>query len=100
MPSAFNWFTLSQGAVRDLKEPFVNIPVVQVEPQTRREFCAHVRQAASMLVLSSVAACGGSSTSPSNATQLPSATATVAGRIVSITIDAASPLATVGSMAL
>ena len=41
----------------------MNIPVVQVEPQTRREFCAHV--------------C-----------------------IVSVTIDAASALAAVGSMAM
>ena len=78
----------------------MNIPVVQIEPQTRREFCAHVCQAASMLALGSLAACGGSSTSPSTATQLPSATAAVAGRTVSVTIDAASVLAAVGGMVM
>jgi cytochrome b6-f complex iron-sulfur subunit len=79
----------------------ISVPVVQPEPQTRREFCAHVCQAASMLALGSVAACGGSSTGPSSmAVQLPSATAAVAGRTVSVTIDAASALAPVGGMAM
>jgi cytochrome b6-f complex iron-sulfur subunit len=80
----------------------VNIRVVQAEPHTRREFCAHLCQAASLLALGSAAACGGSSTSPSpgSAPQLPSAAATVAGRVVSVTIDAASALASVGSAAI
>ena len=78
----------------------MNIPVVQPQPHTRREFCAHVCQAASMLALGTVAACGGSSTSPStSAPPLASVTASVTGRIVSITVDAASALAAVGSAA-
>jgi cytochrome b6-f complex iron-sulfur subunit len=54
-----------------------------------------------MLALGTVAACGGNSTSPStSAPQLAAAAATVAGRVVSITIDAASPLASAGSAAI
>jgi cytochrome b6-f complex iron-sulfur subunit len=80
----------------------VNTPVALLQPQTRREFCAHACRAASMLALGTVAACGGSSpTSPSSsAPLLGSAAAMVAGRVVSVTVDAASALASVGAAAL
>lgn len=74
--------------------------------QSRREFCAQACQAASLLAVGTLAAAcgGGSPSSPSsssfaNVPQLPAATATVAGRAVSVTVDAASPLAAVGSAA-
>jgi Rieske Fe-S protein len=59
-----------------------------------------------MLALGAVAGCGGSSTSPSSSSspssvpQLATTPATVAGRVVSVTVDAASALASVGSAAL
>src|SRR4051812_39953251 len=67
---------------------------------TRREFCVRACQAASLLTLGAVIpACGGSSTSPSSAPALPSVAGTLAGRTLTITIDAASPLAAVGGAA-
>jgi cytochrome b6-f complex iron-sulfur subunit len=95
-----------QGGVRRFftftpKESNVRIPVVSLQPQTRREFCAHACQAASIVALGSLAGCGGGSpTSPSSAAQLGSASATVAGRVVSVNVDAATALATVGSAAM
>lgn len=44
--------------------------------------------------------CGGSPTSPSSAPALPTINASVANGVASLTIDAASPLATVGGAAL
>jgi cytochrome b6-f complex iron-sulfur subunit len=67
---------------------------------TRREFCARTCQAVSLLALGGLMdACGGSSTSPSSAPSLPTVSGTLAGRTLSITIDAASPLASVGGAA-
>jgi cytochrome b6-f complex iron-sulfur subunit len=69
-------------------------------PSTRREFCARTCQAVSLLALAGVApACGGSSMSPSSAPSLPSVAGTPAGRTLTIAIDAASPLASVGGAA-
>jgi nitrite reductase/ring-hydroxylating ferredoxin subunit len=80
--------------------PVVDTPIVLLQPYSRREFCAHACRAASVLALGSVAACGGSPTSPSSsAPPLATAAATVAGRVVSVTIDSASVLAAVGSAA-
>lgn len=67
---------------------------------TRREFCARSCQAVSLLALGAVLpACGGSSTSPSSAPALPAVSGTLVNRTLSITIDAASPLAAVGGAA-
>jgi cytochrome b6-f complex iron-sulfur subunit len=65
---------------------------------TRREFCA---QAASLLAAGALAGCGGGTpTSPSdNVPSLTSVSASVSGRTVSITIDSASALSSVGSAA-
>ena len=68
---------------------------------TRREFCVHTCQAASLVTLASVIeACGGSTMSPSSAPLLPTISATVAAGAIALTIDASSPLATVGKAAL
>jgi len=69
--------------------------------QSRREFCVHACQAASLVAASAVLqACSGNSTSPSGATPLPTINAGAAGGALTVTIDAASPLAAVGSAAL
>src|SRR5436190_7359358 len=68
---------------------------------SRRDFCVHACQAASLVAAGAMwEACGGNSTSPSNATNLPTISATAAAGTLSLTIDAASPLAAVGSAAL
>jgi len=70
---------------------------------TRRRFCAHACQAASLVAFGSlVAGCGGSPTSPSggSAPALPSVDGIVSGGRVSITVDASSPLNNVGSAAI
>ena len=74
---------------------------VESSSSTRREFCTHACQAASVFAVSVFAGCGGSPTSPSSvsAPQLSSVSASVSGRVVSVTIDSSSPLATVGSAA-
>jgi Rieske Fe-S protein len=67
---------------------------------TRREFCAHACQAASLLVAGSFAACGGSPTSPSSsAPPLNSVSGTVSGRTISIAVDGTAALAATGSAA-
>jgi len=84
----------------------VKISYVPLKLRTRREFCADACQAASLLALGAVAACGGSSTAPSSSAppssvpQLGTVAASVAGRVVSVSVDAASALASVGSAAL
>lgn len=71
---------------------------------TRREFCGHTCQALSVTALggaltSMLQGCGNPS-SPSNVPALPRITAAVSGGASMLTIDAASPLASVGSAAL
>ena len=67
---------------------------------TRREFCARTCQTVSLLALGAVIpACGGSSTSPSSAPALPTVSGTLVNRTLTIAVDAASPLATVGGAA-
>lgn len=70
---------------------------------SRREFCTHACQAASLLALGVLAGCGGSDspTSPSggSAPPLSSVGASVSGRVVTVNVDTASPLATVGGAA-
>src|SRR4051812_9598448 len=78
----------------------MDTPMIVVLPQTRREFCVRACQAASMLAIGGMAACGGGGTAPSpNTPQLTSVPGAVAGRVVSVTVDAASPLNQVGSAA-
>ncbi len=68
---------------------------------SRREFCLNACEAVSVISLGSLlGSCGGSPTSPSNVPALPTVTGSVSGGAVTVTIDAASPLASVGSAAL
>ena len=68
---------------------------------TRRAFCAQACGAASLAsVASMLQACGGSPTSPSDAPGLPTINGSVTNRVVSVSIDPGSPLATVGNAAL
>lgn len=76
-------------------------PLAHMTESTRREFCVNTCGAISFAALGSfLPACGGSPTSPSNAPALPVITTNVATGQFVITIDAASPLASVGSAAL
>ncbi len=71
-----------------------------IPASSRREFCARTCQAVSFLAIGAVIpGCGGSSTSPSSAPTLPSVSGTLVNRTLTITVDAASPLAAVGSAA-
>jgi cytochrome b6-f complex iron-sulfur subunit len=78
------------------------------DQQTRRQFCRHTCTAAGMAALGGAAAmlqaCGGGSPTASgggsNAPALPRINGTVSGGAIQVTIDAASPLAAAGSMAL
>lgn len=72
---------------------------------TRRDFCAQTCRAVSAAALGGalatlVEACGGSSTSPSSLPALMTVNGGTSGRTVSVTVDAASPLASVGGAAL
>ena len=70
---------------------------------TRRVFCLHACEAASLAALGSLLqGCGGSPTSPNGASAppLPTLTATVVNGVVSVTIAAGSALASVGGAAL
>ena len=68
----------------------------------RREFCRCCGRAAGLLALGTAAGCGGNSaTGPSsNAQSLPSVSATVSGRTVSIQAGAGTNLAASGAMAI
>ena len=72
---------------------------------SRREFCLQACQAASCLAVAALAeACGGGGGGggfgPSNFAQLSTVNGTASGGTVQVTIDSASPLATVGNAAL
>ena len=65
---------------------------------TRREFCT---TAVSFVAIGTLLeSCGGSPTSPSNIPALSTITASVSNNTISLTLDASSPLASVGSAAL
>jgi len=67
----------------------------------RRVFCFHSCQAVSLLAVGSLfEACSGGPTSPGSGTPLATINAAVAGRTVTLTIGASSPLAAVGGAAL
>ena len=69
---------------------------------TRRAFCVHSCQTLSLAAIASaIAGCGGSPTSASSSfPQMSMINATVSGGVISLTIDASSPLASTGSAAL
>jgi Rieske Fe-S protein len=73
--------------------------------QTRREFCTHVCRAVSLAAVggalgSVLQSCGGNPTGPSSFQALPIVSARDAAGSVVVTIDSASALAAVGSVAL
>ena len=75
------------------------------ESQTRREFCSHACQAIALAAIGgSLPGCGGAGgggvTGPSSAAALPLVNASFANNAVVLTIDASSPLASVGSAAI
>ncbi|MDZ7362368.1 MAG: ubiquinol-cytochrome c reductase iron-sulfur subunit [candidate division KSB1 bacterium] len=76
-----------------------------IQKQSRREFCLHACQAASLAVFGSslatlLAGCGSENPVDSSGGNLPRIQATVANNTITLTIDANSPLAAVGSAAL
>ena len=79
--------------------------ILQLEPlPTRRDFCTTACQALSLLTVGAVAqGCGGGGGNPSGPSPAPALRAvsgTVSGTNVLVTVDAASPLASVGGVAL
>jgi nitrite reductase/ring-hydroxylating ferredoxin subunit len=71
-----------------------------LKDQSRRDFCVHACQFGSLLAIGALTGCGKNPAGPStNAPPLPTVASSVNGRVVSINIDAASPLANVGSAA-
>ena len=73
----------------------------QNDPQIpgRREFCACCARSAALIALGGAAACGGSPTSPSSSsTPLASASGSVSGRTISVSL-ASGALSTVGGLA-
>lgn len=67
----------------------------------RRQFCSQALQIVSIGTMGSLfQACGGSSTSPDSAPALPVISAGVVNGAVTFSVDAASPLASVGGAAL
>ncbi len=68
-------------------------------PTTRREFCACCAKSAAFLAAGAMTACGGPTSPSSNATPLAQVSATVSGRVVTVPIEASSPLASTGGMA-
>jgi cytochrome b6-f complex iron-sulfur subunit len=77
------------------------IKIDGISMKSRREFCVCCSKTAGLLALGAVTGCsGGSPTGPSsNSQSLPSVSATVSGRTVSVAIGASSPLAATGGMA-
>ena len=79
-------------------------PTRMTDNVSRRSFCVHAGQAVSFAslatIITAITGCGGSSTSPSDAPQLATVNANVAGGAVALTIDANSPLNAVGGAAL
>lgn len=80
-----------------------------MQRQTRRQFCAQTCRVASVatlggLVAAALQACGGggsgSPTSGTSISALPTVSADGAGGAITVAVDAASPLAAVGSLAL
>jgi Rieske Fe-S protein len=71
-------------------------------PQTRRDFCVQACRAVSLITVGAALQSCGSPTGPSGSSAPPLATinGSVANGAVTVTVDAASPLASTGSAAL
>ncbi len=79
------------------------VEILESREPSRRDFCTHACQAATLAALGSLLpACGGSPTSASggSAPPLTSVNGSVSGGRVSVTIDGSSPLNAVGGAAL
>ncbi len=74
----------------------------RVPDTSRREFCVHACQAASLAAFAAILdACSGSPSGPSgNATELPTIAGTNSAGTVTVSIASGSPLASVGGAAL
>lgn len=87
-----------------MKQPSDVTPQQSLESgTTRRQFCAFASKAASFVAVSSLtAACGGSPSGPSGIASdpAPSVPATLTGRTVTIVLDAAPALSSVGAGAI
>jgi cytochrome b6-f complex iron-sulfur subunit len=71
---------------------------MESQKPTRREFCTH---AVSFVAIGTLLeSCGGSPTAPSNVPALSTISASVTNNTISLSVDAGSPLASVGSAAL
>ena len=71
---------------------------MDITKSTRREFCA---QAVSFVTVGALLeSCGGSPTSPSNIPTLSTISTNVTNNTITLSVDSASPLASVGSAAL
>ena len=67
---------------------------------TRREFCAHACHALSLVALAGLAQGCGSPTSPSDSTPaIPTVAGSIVGGSIVVTVDASSPLASIGGAA-
>ena len=74
---------------------------MSLSPASRRDFCIHACQAVSLVSLGSILdGCGGSPIAPSDVLALPVINATASSGAIALTIDAGSPLASVGAAAL
>jgi nitrite reductase/ring-hydroxylating ferredoxin subunit len=91
---------------------FMNEPTADTAPndaapaaETRRDFCARACRAAFLSAFGgslggALSACGGSGIGGSSVANLPVLTASSSGTVETVSIDAGSPLATVGGAAL
>jgi cytochrome b6-f complex iron-sulfur subunit len=71
------------------------------EVKSRRDFCTACARSAALIAVGSLAACGGSPTSPSGSgSALNTVSATVSGRVVTVPIGSGTALATTGAMAM
>jgi cytochrome b6-f complex iron-sulfur subunit len=77
---------------------------MRIPKYTRREFCVHSFQTASLAAMATaITGCGGSSNSPTGPTglaSLSSINATIVNGTITLNIDASSPLSAVGGAAL
>lgn len=83
------------------------MPTLEMSTPTRRTFCAYACRAATGLAAGAMGGCGGGTGSPAAPSSAPippaqdsTVSATVAGRVVSIALDRAPALASVGAGAM
>jgi len=75
---------------------------MKMPPQTRREFCSQACQAVGLAAMAgALQACGGGGlTGASSVPALPRVSGSVSNGAITLTVDASSPLASVGGAAL